>query len=101
MLPVLLRFGVRDLGGIGWRPGLVLTTLGDALFALLQTGGYGFTPLAHGAVIAPSTVTIVSTVGAALFLRERLGRNHLIGAAIERLACWARSRVSSSRSALD
>lgn len=82
MLPVLLRFGAGDLAGIGWRRGLVLTALGGALFALLQTGGYGFAPLAHGAVIAPSTVTIVSTIGAALFLRERLGRNHLLGAAI-------------------
>jgi drug/metabolite transporter (DMT)-like permease len=82
MLPVLLRFGVTDLAGIGWPRGLVLTALGGALFALLQTGGYGYAPLAHGAVIAPSTVTIVSTIGAALFLRERLSRNHLIGAAI-------------------
>jgi drug/metabolite transporter (DMT)-like permease len=82
MLPVLLRFGTRDLAGIGWRRGLVLTALGGAPFALLQTGGYGFAPLAHGAVIAPSTVTIVSTIGAALFLRERLSRNHLAGAAI-------------------
>lgn len=82
MLPLLLRFGVRDLAGIGWRRGLVLTALGGAPFALLQTGGYGFAPLAHGAVIAPSTVTIVSTIGAAVFLRERLGRNHLAGAAI-------------------
>ena len=61
---------------------LILTLLGGAPFALLQTGGYGFAPLAHGAVIAPSTVTIVSTIGAALFLRERLSREHLAGAAI-------------------
>lgn len=82
MLPVLLSFGVVDLAGIGWRRGLVLTALGGALFALLQTGGYGYAPLAHGAVIAPSTVTIVSTIGAAVFLRERLSRNHLIGAGV-------------------
>ncbi|HZX82765.1 MAG TPA: DMT family transporter [Reyranella sp.] len=82
MLPLLVRFGLRDLAGIGWRRALVLTFLGGAPFALLQTGGYGFAPLAHGAVIAPSTVTIVSTIGAALFLRERLSRNHLVGAAI-------------------
>ncbi len=82
MLPLLIRFGMRDLAGLGWRRALVLTALGGAPFALLQTGGYGFAPLAHGAVIAPSTVTIVSTIGAALFLRERLGRNHLAGAAI-------------------
>src|ERR1700742_1215384 len=68
MLPVLLRFCPRDLAGIGWRRGLTLTALGGALFALLQTGGYGYAPLAHRAVIAPSTVTIVSTIGAALFL---------------------------------
>ncbi|GEP60388.1 DMT family transporter [Reyranella soli] len=82
MLPLLLRYGVRDFAGLGWRRALVLTLLGGAPFALLQTGGYGFAPLAHGAVIAPSTVTIVSTIGAALFLRERLGRSHLIGAAV-------------------
>ena len=82
MLPLLLRYGLRDFAGIGLRRSLILTVLGGAPFALLQTGGYGFAPLAHGAVIAPSTVTIVSTIGAALFLRERLSRNHLVGAAI-------------------
>ena len=82
MLPLLLRYGLRDFAGIGLRRSLILTFLGGAPFALLQTAGYGFAPLAHGAVIAPSTVTIVSTIGAALFLRERLSRNHLVGAAI-------------------
>lgn len=82
MLPLLLRFGLFDLAGIGLKRGIVLTVLGGAPFAALQTGGYGFAPLAHGAVIAPSTVTIVSTIGAALFLREHLGRNHLLGATI-------------------
>ena len=82
MLPLLLRFGVRDLAGIGIGRALILTALGGTFFALLQTSGYGYAPLAHGAVIAPATVTIVSTIGAALFLRERLGRNHLMGAAI-------------------
>jgi drug/metabolite transporter (DMT)-like permease len=82
MLPFLIRWGLRDLAGIGLRRALILTALGGAPFALLQTGGYAFSPLAHGAVIAPSTVTIVSTIGAAVFLRERLGRAHLVGGAI-------------------
>ena len=82
MLPLLLRFGVRDLAGIGWRRSAILTVLGGAPFAVLQTGGYGLAPLAHGAVIAPATVTIFATIGAALFLHERLSRNHLAGAAI-------------------
>jgi drug/metabolite transporter (DMT)-like permease len=82
MLPVLLRCGLPELAGIGLKRALILTALGGAPFALLQTGGYSFAPLAHGAVIAPSTVTIVSTVGAALFLRERPGRSHVAGAMI-------------------
>ncbi len=82
MLPVWIRFGLWGFAGIGWKRSLVLTALGGAPFAMLQTSGYGFAPLAHGAVIAPATVTIVSTIGAALFLHERLGRNHLLGAAV-------------------
>lgn len=82
MLPLLLHYGLGNLAGLGWRRALILTVLGGAPFALLQTSGYGFAPLAHGAVIAPATVTIVSTIGAAVFLRERLGRNHMIGAAV-------------------
>ena len=82
MLPLLLRFGLSDLAGIGWGRGIVLTLLGGAPFALLQTGGYAFAPLAHGAIIAPATVTILSTLGAALFLGERLSRRHLVGGAV-------------------
>jgi drug/metabolite transporter (DMT)-like permease len=80
--PLLVHWGLPTLAGIGFRRAAILTALGGAPFALLQTGGYGFAPLAHGAVIAPSTVTIVSTIGAAIFLRERLGLAHLAGAAI-------------------
>jgi drug/metabolite transporter (DMT)-like permease len=82
MLPVWIRFGLWGFAGIGWKRSLVLTAVGGAPFAILQTSGYGFAPLAHGAVIAPATVTIVSTIGAALFLHERLSRDHLVGAAI-------------------
>jgi len=82
MLPVLVRLGLPDLAGIGVVRALILTVLSGAPFALLQTGGYAFAPLAHGAVIAPSTVTILSTVGAAVFLGERLSRSHAVGAGI-------------------
>ncbi len=82
MLPFLLRWGVRGLAGIGWRRGLILVLLGGPFFAMLQTGGYAFAPLAHGAVIAPSTVTVLSTIMAALFLRERLSAAHLLGAIV-------------------
>ena len=82
MLPLLVHWGLPSLAGIGARRAIILAVLSGAPFALLQTGGYAFAPLAHGAVIAPSTVTIVSTLGAAIFLRERLGPAHVAGAAI-------------------
>ena len=82
LLPFLVRCGLSDLAGIGWGRGLILTTLGGPGFALMQVGGYAFSPLAHGAVIHPASVTIISTGIAAVLLKERLSRAHLAGAAM-------------------
>ncbi len=82
MLPFLIYWGLPTLAGIGWTRGLALLVTGGPLFAILQTGGYAFAPLAHGAVIAPSTVTILSTIAAGIFLGEILTRSHLVGAAM-------------------
>lgn len=101
MLPLLLYWGLPTMAGIGLGRALVLTVLGGAPFALLQTGGYEFAPLAHGAIIAPSTVTIVSTIGAAIFLRERLGRAHLAGAAVVLLGIGLIGWDGISQSAAD
>lgn len=79
MLPFLLIWGLPSLTGIGWKRGLILLLTGGPLFAFLQTGGYTFAPLAHGAVIAPSTVTVLSTIGAVLLLGERLTVSHVAG----------------------
>lgn len=82
MLPFVLSWGVRDLAGIGWRRGLVLALTGGPLFAGLQTAGFAFAPLAHGALIAPATVTIAATVAANILLGERISTRHGAGAAI-------------------
>jgi drug/metabolite transporter (DMT)-like permease len=82
LMPLLFRWGLPTLAGIGWRRGLILTVLGGPAFALMQMGGYAFAPLAHGAVIHPASVTILSTGIAAALLGERLSRVHLIGAGL-------------------
>lgn len=82
MLPPLIWWGAGNLAGIGWWRGIVLFVCGGIPFALLQTGGYAFAPLAHGAVIAPSTVTVISTIAAAFVLGETLTRSHVAGAAL-------------------
>lgn len=82
LLPFLIALGLRGLSELGWHRVLVLGLTGGPLFALLQTGGYAFAPLAHGAVIAPSTLTIASTLVAGIALGERLSTSHLVGAAV-------------------
>ena len=46
MAPLLWRWGFRDLGGIGWRRGLVLTLLAGPVFSLLLMSGFTLAPLA-------------------------------------------------------
>ena len=81
-LPLLIRWGLPSLAGIGWRRGLILLATGGPAFALLQLGGYTYAPLAHGAVIAPASVTLLSTIIAIVWLAERLTIAHMIGAAL-------------------
>lgn len=79
MLPWLLRNDPRTLAGIGWPRATVLSLLAGPPFILLSTGGYVFAPLAHGAVIQPSTITLASMMAAAFLLKERLTGDKLIG----------------------
>ncbi|MEC9345252.1 MAG: DMT family transporter [Pseudomonadota bacterium] len=79
LLPVLLRHGIRDLAGIGWGRGLVLTLFAGPPFALLMSYGLKFTPVSHGGVIAPSTLTLTTTLLTVIFLGERLSRFRVLG----------------------
>lgn len=82
MLPWLLRHDPARLAGIGWRRAAILATLAGPPFIALSTGAYLFAPLAHGAVIQPSTVTLASMAAAAVLLKERLTRDKLVGVAL-------------------
>jgi len=82
LLPFWIGSGLHRLAGIGWGRAAILTLLAGPGFALMQTGGYAFAPLAHGAVIHPASVTIISTGIAAALLKERLSGAHLIGASL-------------------
>lgn len=82
IFPWLLRNGPRSLAGVGWGRAIILTLLAGPPFILLGTGGYLFAPLAHGAVIQPSTITLGSMFAAAILLKERLTRDKLIGVAL-------------------
>ena len=91
MLPYLIRSGIRDLGGVGWPKGLVLTICAGPLFMLLLSAGYLFAPLAHGTVIPPSMMTITTMILAGFLLRDWPTRGRLAGVAVivTGLACVA------------
>ncbi|MEO0936739.1 MAG: DMT family transporter [Pseudomonadota bacterium] len=80
MLPWLLARGaLRDLAGVGWRRGAALAVFAGPIFPLLASTGFQTVPLAHGAVIQPSSAVIVATLIAVAFIGERLGRAQVIG----------------------
>jgi drug/metabolite transporter (DMT)-like permease len=60
MLPVLVRAGLRDLGGVGWARGAALTLAAGPLFIALGIDGFHHASLATGAVIQPASATLSS-----------------------------------------
>jgi drug/metabolite transporter (DMT)-like permease len=88
-----LRFGTAALllapvafGGAFARVGLVrsliIASLVGPLFFLLNVGGYGFAPLAHGALILPSTFIVAGILLAALMNGDRPSVARIAGAGV-------------------
>ena len=78
-LPLVLRAGIGNLGGIGWGRGLVLMVLGGPVMSLISYTGFLFVPLGHGSVIQPSSATLGGVLLAAVFLRERVPASRVRG----------------------
>lgn len=80
-LPLMWRWGWRDLAGIGWGRGLLLALLAGPGFSLLFMTGFSLAPLAHGAVIAPSGQMLAGLGLSAWLAHQPLTRESLIGGA--------------------
>lgn len=80
MAPLLWRWGLRDLAGIGWRRGLALSALAGPGFSLLFMTGFSLAPLAHGAVIAPACQMLAGLVLSAWLAHQPLTRESVLGA---------------------
>lgn len=61
-LPFFLRRGIRTCAGLGWRRGVVLALTGGAGMSLLMNTGLSYAPAAHGAAMAPGTVTTIGVL---------------------------------------
>jgi drug/metabolite transporter (DMT)-like permease len=81
-LPLVLRAGLRDLGGIGWGRGLALMVLGGPVMSLISYVGFVFVPLGHGSVIQPSCAMLGGLCLAVLWLREKISLSRFAGAVV-------------------
>jgi drug/metabolite transporter (DMT)-like permease len=80
LFPVVAGGGLADLGGVGWRRGIVLTLFGGLPLALFSYVGYLFVPLGHGGVIQPSCAALGGLVLARLVLKEPMPPRRVVGA---------------------
>ena len=81
-IPMTARMGFFNMGTLGWRRALVLTSCAGPAFSLLLFTGLRFAPLAHGAVITPATIALVGLILAAFLFRDHPDRNRWIGIAL-------------------
>ncbi len=82
LLPLAWRDGLRDLNGVGWGRGVVLTFLGAIGISYSSYSGFLLVPLGHGGIIQPSTAALLGLVLSALVLHERLPPRRAAGAAV-------------------
>jgi drug/metabolite transporter (DMT)-like permease len=82
MLPLIVRDGLRDLGGIGWGRGLAMTILSGPPQSLLAYSGFILVPLGHGTTIQPACAALSGLVLASLVLHEKATSQRIIGGAI-------------------
>ena len=82
MLPLIVREGLRDLGGIGWGRGFVMSILSGPPQSLLAYSGFILVPLGHGTTIQPACAALSGLILASLVLHEKPTFQRIIGGAI-------------------
>jgi drug/metabolite transporter (DMT)-like permease len=79
LIPVMMKAGFSDLGGIGWGRGLIVLTLAGPLQAIVSYTGFTLAPLGHGAVIHPASAALGGFILAWLILGETLNLGRVLG----------------------
>lgn len=82
MAPFMFRAGIGNLGGLGWRKGIILAICGGAPLTVLSNIGLGFAPAAHASAIQPGVVAVLATTLAYLTVGQRIPAGAVIGFAI-------------------
>ena len=82
MLPYVLRDGPRDLDGVGWGRGFVMSILSGPPQSLIAYSGFILVPLGHGTTIQPACAALSGLLLASLVLHEKATFQRIIGGAI-------------------
>lgn len=101
LLPFVLRWGIRDCAGLGWGRGLTATLLSGLPMTLLMLNGLAFSPAAHGASIAPGTVTVVGVIGGVLLFGHVVNRSVIAGTAAVVIGLIAIAAAAGTEGAKD
>ena len=80
LMPLVLRDGIGNLGGVGWGRAIIMSVLSGPPQAFIAYTGFILVPLGHGTTIQPATAALVGIVLAAIILRERLSGSRILGA---------------------
>ena len=70
-VPLLVRWGISDLGGVGWLRGIVLAIFAGAPYYVLMIGGLAYGPAANVVVINPGMTLIGGIFLSICWLGER------------------------------
>jgi len=79
LMPLVLRDGITDLGGIGWSRGLVMSILSGPPQAVIAYTGFMLVPLGHGTTIQPACAALSGLILATLVLGEHPTVQRIIG----------------------
>jgi drug/metabolite transporter (DMT)-like permease len=82
MLPYVVRDGLRDLDGVGWRRGFAMSVLSGPPQSLLAYSGFILVPLGHGTTIQPACAALSGLILASLILHEKPTVQRVIGGVI-------------------
>lgn len=81
LVPLVLRGGITDLGGIGWVRGFIMTVLSGPPQAMIAYTGFILVPLGHGTTIQPACAALFGLVLASLVLHEKPTIQRIFGGA--------------------
>jgi drug/metabolite transporter (DMT)-like permease len=81
MMPFALRERVKNIGGIGWGRGLVMSVLGGPPQAVIAYTGFILVPLGHGTTIQPACAALFGLILSVVVLGEHPTVQRIAGAA--------------------